>query len=158
LCSTSFFENRAVYETRKKKHFTAERAVHRWEAHCTLDTKGHKHTQTICNTCSFSTAVMVGRTPLNFVTRTLPVLLQPRWSVYCAVRTGYFNSGQFWCLKGPTMSEGVSHRPLIKEAWVQSQVSPCQICGGQSGTGTVFSPSAAVSPCHCNFACCCVLV
>jgi len=52
------------------------------------------------------------------------------------------------------MSEGVSHRHIIKEAWAQSQVSPCEICGGKSGTATGFSPSTAVLPCHCNFACC----
>ena len=48
------------------------------------------------------------KTPLNFVICILPVLPQPRRSVYCAVRTGYFNSGQFSCLKGPTSSEVVA--------------------------------------------------
>jgi hypothetical protein len=112
-----------------------------------LDNYGYKntHTQAICNTSSFSTATMVARTLLNVVICTMPFLLQKRRSVYCAARTEYFNSGQFSSLKGPTMSEGVSRRPLIKKAWVQSHVSLRKICGGQSGTGTGFSPSAAVS-------------
>jgi hypothetical protein len=47
---------------------------------------------------------------------------------------------------GRAMAQAVSHRPLTAEARVRSQVSPCGVCGGQSGTGTGFSPSCRFSP------------
>jgi hypothetical protein len=46
------------------------------------------------------------------------------------------------------MAQAVSRRPLIAEARVRSRVSPCEICGGQSGTGTCFSPSCRFFPCQ----------
>jgi hypothetical protein len=45
-------------------------------------------------------------------------------------------------IKGRAMAQVVSRRPLTAEAWVRTQVNPCVICGGQSGTGTGFSPSS----------------
>jgi hypothetical protein len=42
------------------------------------------------------------------------------------------------------MAQAVSRQPLIAEAWVRAHVSPCGICGGQSGTGTGFSPVSIV--------------
>ena len=41
----------------------------------------------------------------------------------------------------------VSRRPLTVEKRLRSQVSSCGICGGQSGTGTGFSPSISNFPC-----------
>jgi hypothetical protein len=46
------------------------------------------------------------------------------------------------------MAQAVSRRPLTTEARVRSPVSPCGICGGQSGTETGFSPSTSVFPCQ----------
>jgi hypothetical protein len=37
------------------------------------------------------------------------------------------------------MVQAVSRRPLAAKAWVQALVSPCRICGGQSGNGTLSS-------------------
>ena len=37
------------------------------------------------------------------------------------------------------MAQAVSHLPLTTEAQVQSQASPCWICGGLSDTGTDYS-------------------
>jgi hypothetical protein len=44
------------------------------------------------------------------------------------------------------MAQAVSRRLLTAEDRARSQVSPCGIRGGQSGTGTGFSPSTSVSP------------
>jgi hypothetical protein len=46
------------------------------------------------------------------------------------------------------MAQVVGRRPLTAEARVRSWVNPCGICGGQSGTGTGFSPSYSVLPCQ----------
>jgi hypothetical protein len=43
---------------------------------------------------------------------------------------------------GRAIAQAVCRRPLTTE--VQVRVSPCRICGGQSGTGTGFSPSTSV--------------
>jgi hypothetical protein len=37
------------------------------------------------------------------------------------------------------MAQAVSRWPLTTEARVRARVNPCWICGGQSGTGQVFS-------------------
>ena len=47
---------------------------------------------------------------------------------------------------GRAMAQAVSRRPLNAEARVRSLVSPCGICGGQSGTGTGLSPVNFIPP------------
>ena len=46
------------------------------------------------------------------------------------------------------MNQVVIHQPVTVQAHVHSQVSPSEICGGQSGTGTGFLRSTSVSPCQ----------
>jgi len=40
----------------------------------------------------------------------------------------------------------LSTQPLTTEAWVHSQVSPCAICSGQSGSGQIFLQVLWFSP------------
>jgi hypothetical protein len=47
------------------------------------------------------------------------------------------------------MVQMVSHRPLTSDARVRARVSPCGICGRQSGSRTWFSPRSSVF--HCQY-------
>jgi hypothetical protein len=56
----------------------------------------------------------------------------------------------FFCLSvaaGGGIAQAVSWWYLTIQAWVQSQVSSCKICGGQSGIGTGCCPSTSVLLC-----------
>jgi hypothetical protein len=44
------------------------------------------------------------------------------------------------------MDQAVICRPLTTKVRVQSQISPCQICGRKSATGTALYPSMSVLP------------
>jgi hypothetical protein len=50
---------------------------------------------------------------------------------------------------GRAMAQAVSRRPVTVESRVRSRFTPCEIYGGQSGTGTGFSPSFSVL--HCKY-------
>jgi hypothetical protein len=56
------------------------------------------------------------------------------------------------------MAQAVSRRPLTAEARVQSQFSLCDICGGQSSTGTGSSPSTLGFPLSASFHQCSILI
>jgi hypothetical protein len=59
---------------------------------------------------------------------------------YVVVRFGV--TGVFVSVEvGRAMAQVVSRRPLTAEARLRDRVNPCGVCGGQSGTGTGFSPS-----------------
>jgi len=47
--------------------------------------------------------------------------------------------------KSRVMAETFSLRSVASEAWVRSHILPCEICGGQSGTGAGFSSSTFYS-------------
>jgi hypothetical protein len=42
------------------------------------------------------------------------------------------------------MAQAVCRRPLTAETCVRLQFCPCGVCGGQSSTGTGFSPSSSI--------------
>jgi hypothetical protein len=60
----------------------------------------------------------------------------------------YYKTGLHKSRAGRAMAQAVSRRPPTAEARFRSRVSPCGICGGQSGTGRGFSPSTSVFPCQ----------
>jgi hypothetical protein len=55
------------------------------------------------------------------------------------------------------MAQAVSRWPLTAEARVRARVDPCGICGGQSGTGQVFSKYFGF-PCKISFHHCSIFI
>jgi hypothetical protein len=58
----------------------------------------------------------------------------------------FLNVLTYYSHLGRAMAKVVSRRTLTAE----TRVNPCGICGGQSGTGTGFSPNSSVFPCQYN--------
>ena len=56
------------------------------------------------------------------------------------------------------MAQAVRLWPLAKEAWVLTQDTPCEICGGQSGSGRGISTSTLILPCWYHFQQCFILI
>jgi hypothetical protein len=52
---------------------------------------------------------------------------------------------------GRAIAQAVNRILLTPEVWDFAQVSPCCICGGQSGTGKGFSRSPSVFPCQYHY-------
>jgi hypothetical protein len=76
------------------------------------------------------------------------VLHIPRGRAWCRTLASAVRGRQLTSWWGRAMARAFSRRLLTAEARVRSRVSPCGICGGQSGTGTGFSPSTSVFPCQ----------
>jgi hypothetical protein len=66
-----------------------------------------------------------------------PVRNQPRFGIIVLQAT-----------VGRAKAQVDTRRPVTTEARVRARISPCGICGGQSGTGTGFPPSSSVFPCQ----------
>jgi len=49
---------------------------------------------------------------------------------------------------GRDKAQVVSRWNVATDAWVRSQISSCEICGGQSGIRKRFSSSISVFPCQ----------
>jgi hypothetical protein len=69
----------------------------------------------------------------------------------CLIETVWFGSGFPHSLRqwlGCAMALVITGWPLTTEVWVHASVSPCGVCGGQSGTVTGYSLSSSVFPCQ----------
>jgi hypothetical protein len=69
--------------------------------------------------------------------------------VFHLILTIYIKS--YYLISGRAMAQAVSRRPVIADVRVRSRLSPCGIYGGQSGTGTGFSPSTSYFLCQFYF-------
>jgi hypothetical protein len=78
---------------------------------------------------------------------------------HCSLLSHFFSRTlSLFASKGRAMAQAVLPRPLTAEARFRSQTSPCEICGGQSGAGTGFSPSYLVVPLSVWFHQCSMLI
>ena len=75
------------------------------------------------------------------------VFITERECVYCVVRARCFSTFRIHCsFLERTIAEAVSRRPHTVEAQFRSQVSTCEICGGQFSSWIEASPSSCVFP------------
>ena len=65
-----------------------------------------------------------------------------------AVCCQLFRNFSYWRLKGSFAAHSLAHRPLIAEAWVQSQTIQCGVFDGYCDTRKDFSPSTMGLPCQ----------
>ena len=96
LCSVTFFRKSCRLSDNVEKYGKAIQATDdsMAHAHCMPDTKGYKHTLSICNTSCFPTATMVTRTRLEcYVKRTLPGLFIQKYKVMTS-RVAYYEYNQ----------------------------------------------------------------
>ena len=70
-------------------------------------------------------------------------------SVYWALNSEYLNTMQI-NFYGCAVVLTVNRQPLIPGVRIRSQASPCDIYGGQRGTGSGFPPTTSVFPCQCH--------
>lgn len=64
------------------------------------------------------------------------------------VRATWYRHGAYPLIARPRgRAHAVSRRAVTAEARVQSQISPCGICGGESGSGRGFSLCTSIFPC-----------
>ena len=68
---------------------------------------------------------------------------------YMSIKAKYsYNCLTRLTARGGAIAQAVSRWPLATKARALFQVSPSEICGGKSGTGTGFSPSTSLIPCQ----------
>jgi len=101
----------------------------------------------------FTQCIKVFRTFLVICTDYFPkqpsvyifVLLMGKQAVCCEVRIGPLDAIQMNLIsERRAMVQAVSHWSATAEDWVRSRAEPCELYVGQSGSGTVFSPSISV--------------
>ena len=102
-------------------------------AHCSLDNSSYRHTLRIYNTYFFRTTTMVARTRLI-------VTLY----VHCLSGSFWFPFYAYCNIKPTHISECCVTTDLRALVVLPGQARPCEICGGQRGGGTGFSPSVSI--------------
>jgi hypothetical protein len=100
----------------------------------------HTHTQTLSLSLGLSYEILVRERILDATTY--------HHNVTILVPCKHHPTLQYFNTTAVTLADAqaVIRRPSTAEARVRSRASPCGVCGGQSGTGTGFSPSCRFFP------------